>query len=78
MQSLQKEIVVLHAACATERAAHAKSLLEVSTLWIKEAAQMKSFEKLNRSLVEKLSAWERIFADKRHARVDMTVMKKFS
>lgn len=76
MQSLQKDNAALHAACATEKAACAKSLDKTSTLWAEKGAQKKRIDKLTRRLEEELSARERSVAEWRHTKGAVAVKEK--
>lgn len=64
MQALNKENAALHATCATEKAAHARSLLEGTAIWGEEAALKKRIEELLRRLAEELSVPERSVGEK--------------
>lgn len=71
MQSWQKGNAILHAACAAEKAACAKSFLEMSLLQSEKAAQKKRIAELTGSLAEELSARKRSITDKMHKERDV-------
>lgn len=77
MQGMQKECAVLHAACAAEKTARAKILLEMSTLWDEKAAQMKRIEEFTRRVAEKLSVRKRSVAEKGR-KEDVVEVKKLN
>lgn len=63
MQSFLKKVQCCTLHVLTGSATHAKSLLEMSKLWGAKATQTKRIEVLMQHLTEKLSVWERSFAD---------------
>lgn len=65
MQSSQKGNTTMHADCATETAARAKSLQQVTAFWNEKAALKERIVEWTRRLAEKPLAWERSFAKKR-------------
>lgn len=75
---MQKENVELYAAYAAEKAARAKTLLEVSAPRSENAAQKYRFEELTRRLAEKRSARERSVVERRHSEDAVVVKEKLT
>lgn len=78
MLALQSENAALSAACVTEKAAHAKSLLDLSAPRGEKAAQKKLIEDLVWRLVEELSMREGSVADKRHTGKVVAAIEKLT
>lgn len=73
-----KNNVALHAAFAKEKAARAKSFLEVTALWSEKAVWRVMIEEWTRRLEDELSAREKSVADKRPTDDALTAKKKLT